>query len=56
MYDGWFVPFVFSPRDPAKRKVENLQVKIAGAKVLTGWIQSCKFNTYYWNMKSGLAL
>jgi hypothetical protein len=22
-YGGWFVPFLFSPRDPANRKVEN---------------------------------
>jgi hypothetical protein len=26
------VPFMFSSRDPAKRKVENQQVKIAGSR------------------------
>jgi hypothetical protein len=26
------VPFVFSPRDPAKQKVKNKQVKMAGAR------------------------
>jgi hypothetical protein len=31
-YGGWFVSFVFSPRDPAKRKVGNKQVEMAGAR------------------------
>jgi hypothetical protein len=26
------VPFVFSPQDPAKQKVDNKQVKMAGAR------------------------
>jgi hypothetical protein len=26
------VPFVFSPRDPAKRKIESKHVKMAGAR------------------------
>jgi hypothetical protein len=29
------VSFVFSPRDPAKRKVENKQVKLAEHRALT---------------------
>jgi hypothetical protein len=32
IYGGWFVPVVFSPRDPTKWKVKNLKVRMAGAR------------------------